>query len=71
MLKEDLSKSLSYGSHYSEVKEKVFVIQELLEQLRLGYIYIYPLAYVQNLKGLWLYPLAVIPQNMHKNTSNL
>ena len=60
--KEELLKEINYGTHSSSQKEKTFVIREIVEQLRVGHVSIFPWYKVKRLSGLWIYPLAAIPQ---------
>ena len=60
--KYDIKKDLTFGAHASAVKDKSFVSQDLVEQLKSGNSAIFPLAESQHLKVLWLTPLEAIPR---------
>ena len=62
-----MEKSVSYGSHNSEMKGKYFVREEISEQLQAGHAAIFFMAKVWHLKGLCIYPLAEIMQMGRKS----
>ena len=58
---------MEYRAHSSAVKEKAFIMKELDKQLRTLHVDISPWKGVNHLQGLWLSPLAAIPQAGRKS----
>ena len=62
MNRDEIQKNTPYRVHALAFKERDFVQRKLVDQLWSGHVTIFPLAGIQHLQGLWIYPLVATPQ---------
>ena len=66
MVGKELKSAITYYDHYSANNKITFVRGYIAKQLQAGHIDIFPLEVIHHLLKMWICPLAMIPQTIHK-----